>query len=276
MFAFFALNIGNGMVILFLSKIQQLAWKGDTPFFLSTLTFLHGSVYSYEETQYMDFSISVEKFGNEFLQTWIYPFFGGNIELYKNGDYAWIGFSSIPIYAWIICVLLLIMIGLAVAVTYYSKNHRLELSVLLLVWLFNLCLHYVYGSGEAFMYTPHYIFIPCIVLAIGISHVENKAIGVVLLLIGALEFVFNLGTFRKLIMLTVNMLGTTVYSVRSVFIKSTLLGIFIFVLGFIWYNCINRIVKVREEISNQRKGLVAIFAYGTLIAISTFWIYFNC
>ena len=273
---FSLLNVVNAMLVLLLSKVQQIAWKGDTPFFPETLTFLNGTTEKYEETLYMDFSVSLQKIENEFIQTWIHPFFGGEIEQIQNQDYVWIGFSKIPVYVWVVCICLFALVFFAAILAFIKKNHRFEITVLSLVWVYNLCLHFIYGSNEAFMYTPHFFFIPFIIISIGFSEKEHSLLGVVLVLIGLLEMVSNLITYRKLISMIVCMLGTTVYTVKVVFANSLVLGFFLFVLGILLCDVIKRVITVKKDVAYKQWEVTMIIFYAIFISVSAFWVYINC
>lgn len=81
--------------ILLLSKLQQRSWRGDTPFFPKTLTFLHSDASTYEDTLYMNFTISLDKLKHEIFQTCVYPLMGGNNYInYSDNLGHWLSFSA--------------------------------------------------------------------------------------------------------------------------------------------------------------------------------------
>lgn len=274
---FIYLNMINGVCILILSKLQQRSWRGDTPFFPKTLTFFNSSLSTYEETLYMNLTVSLEKLKYEILQTWVYPIIGRDNQIHHTDKLGhWIAFTEPNIFYFLfalttfLCILFLI-----IRIFTRKKEYRYECILILTAWIFNLLLHYIYGAYEAFMYSPHFIFLPLIILAIGLSTFNSKKISYFIFAFVAVELSINLIAYYDVLQsVLLIMHHQSLPLVRTLF-KTLLMGCGFFILGVWIKNETLKITKIRDNITYQQKILYGIVLYTFLIITVTFWIYVN-
>lgn len=273
---FIFLNIINVVLILILSKLQQRTWRGDTPFFPNTLTFFNSSLSTYEETLYMNFTVSFDKFKYEIFQTWIYPLIGGDNQIYHTVELGhWIAFTPPDMFRLIFSLIAFICIlYLIIRIFMQIKVHRFESILLLSAWIFNLLLHYIYGTYESFMYSPHFFFLPLIILAIGLSTFDNKKIPFIILGLVIVQLTSNLISYYDVLQSTLLILHHQPIPLMRTVAKTLLMGCTFFLLGIWIKNETLKIINIKDT-TYQQKILYGITLYTLLIIAVTFWIHVN-
>lgn len=213
---FIKINVINGIAILLLAFVQTKCWAGS-PFFLWTYLGMAGE---FEEFRYMNFTMSLEKIKTVLDQIFAKPLISGSIyQLNTSETYKPILFSDTNwlIRLLIICFYLLFIVLLIKSIKEYQKTSAwLGMA---LVW--NIVLHFIYGSGEAFMYSPHFLFLVIALFGCCLDSCKEKtkkAICIFLAFFLACEFCINIVTYRELIRIVVNFLNTPIYSVKTVFL----------------------------------------------------------
>lgn len=152
---------------------QSFVWSGTAPFWDSFLNAASGQE-TYEETRYMNFSFSIPKTIIWAKQGFLYPLIspemafveGKGIRFGSFGFVQYIGMAAMAILAvWALVLLLR-----------HRKENRLKkitVAFLCLAYICNLALHYVYGYGEVFIYSPHFLFLPLVALVLCLSFKQD-------------------------------------------------------------------------------------------------------
>lgn len=136
----------------------------------------------YEETLYMNWSINLNKTVVWLKEIFAHSVFSPDVYMGANAYGPMILFGSYrSVMKWAVIVLLIIMASSGVlyikTLIKQSDVRKKGYGIALFVALvFNMMLHYIYGSEEAFMYTPHYLFILFIIIAIGINSIKTAKI----------------------------------------------------------------------------------------------------
>lgn len=176
---FLRLNLANGLIITILCKFQQFIWKTAPLFWTSIIDSLHGE--SYEETLYMDWSVSWGKTIWAIKSSLLRPILAPNVywEEFENNVHQTL-FGGYSNFAKIVLCsfFLLCIVCVAVLVLQAAKNFSLRESgyifCLLACLVGNLGLHYIYGGGEGFLYSAHYLFLLLQITAIAMSGIRNR------------------------------------------------------------------------------------------------------
>ena len=214
--AIFAIDAGAGYGLCLL---QSALWQDCDRFWDSMMVVLDGGVYN--ETRYMDWTISAEKtvlfirqaLGAPLLCPEIY------LETLENGktQLSFATYTSQPIF-----LLTLIVTLLAVAGTIYlfvqalrTRDRNLGFCVMLTIVLgFHLGMHYFYGYYVAFIYTAHFYFLIVILMATALARIPLKPLRIALHLLGIVlfctEVMYNQNAFQKAIELGRSAEGLTV------------------------------------------------------------------
>lgn len=197
---FFRLNIIIGILVLILCFLQKFIW-GHCPIFVkSIIKGLLGQ--GYEETMYMNFSVSLEKTAVWFKEIFTNSFISQNVSWKGTGVDAYIGFESYGILQILVVTVLVGILFLSVASfvkTLLKKGwddiKKYEF-VLMLAFVENCLLHYIYGSREAFMYTPHFLYLLLILGAVGLNEIRAEKLktgaSYILWIVVCFEFVNNM------------------------------------------------------------------------------------
>lgn len=149
---FFEINTLVFILSMCISAIQAWFWK--SPLYITQ--FLHAifKTGEFEEVNYMNFSFTVSKFKDLLKQMFLFPTLAPEMvyaKLLNFGSYSLLmKFMIIPI-----------IIGIIYCIVRYRsslwKNRKFLFLVISLSSMF--VLHYFYGANEAFIYSPHYLFI---------------------------------------------------------------------------------------------------------------------
>lgn len=199
---FFTINIINGVLILILCVIQKMIWSQCPIFLESILKGILGRE-TYEETYYMNWSVNLDKTIVWFKETMLHSIVSPSVyqTVRDNGSMPveFSGYSfilKIFVILYIIIALIAIyrfIIGVLTESNIKKKGYMLAITVAVLI---NLGLHYIYGSYQAFMYTPHYIFLFLIIMALGINYFKKnclkKIICILLMLFISVEVINNI------------------------------------------------------------------------------------
>lgn len=212
----------NGLGIVILCKMQTLIWH-NAPFFWTSIfdALFHGV--QYEEAKYMDWGINFSKIIQWIRQTMFYPFISPNVYM-ASGTYSSICFGDYHHLVEIVSVIFIIVAVVAI-MAYILKLIRnkykdLFFGALFLTWIGNMCLHFIYGSAEAFIYSPHYHFLFLLLAGYSFSALENKIlkqslqIGLVAVVI--VELINNLYRFFDTVNLALDFAGVSYSMMKSI------------------------------------------------------------
>ena len=275
---FFSVNVINGVIILAAAKIQQLAWKGDTPFFLDYL-FVKDKLnpYNFEETWYMDFFITLDKAKEEFYLSLVHGFFGGLLEL-RNDSSAdswcvWFAFSrQIVAVITALTLLFLFMVFLSFVSCIRKKKYIPEMICMVLVLASNLGLHYIYCTRESFIYTPHYFFGFFVLLALGLSVWEEHKLPVYVLTGWfAAELVLNIVSYRQMIYLVADAMGEPMINLPLTVLCTIAFCVVFFTAIFFLRKALATVLTIKET-GYREKASVAIACYAALITATVFFV----
>lgn len=160
-----------GIVLLVLW--QTFVWPGVAPFWDSFLSAASGQE-AYEETRYMNFSFSASKTVVWAKQGFLYPLISPEMAFVEGKGIRFGSFGLVQ------CIGLMALAALAVLALIlffrHQKEHRLKritVIFLCIAYACNLALHYMYGYGEVFIYSPHFLFLPLVALALCLSFMKN-------------------------------------------------------------------------------------------------------
>ncbi len=269
---FFAINIANVAITFILSLLQRVAW-GDVPVFGSSILAFFGENKGESEIQFMNFEVSLAKVKTEFTSVFTHGLFGGNIvrhDFQGKNEGAWCVFFDTPgMLSVILSIIFFIVVVLSIIVGVKNKGTRFMTIILSLALLANLCLHYIYGYSEAFIYTPHYFYLTFILIAIGIKNIkENKLYAIPLIGLGIAELVINFLTYRNLRSMVANGLGQSDSGVGAIMIK-TFAGCMAFLAIVLVGRKIMREHVVFKKTSAVKCGCAIVYIYCSLILVST-------
>ncbi len=274
LFRFIALNAGNMTLIAVLSKAQQIVWGRDKakqlPFFWDSIFALFTNERNESEAFYMDFTISFQKVEREFKAVFVNGLFGSRI-VKREGTNIWDVFFDDPDMAFVIMGgIFALAVIISVVIGMYKKQSRMETALLSLTLLFNLCLHYIYGHDEAFIYTPHYLFIAFILISIGINLCgENVWTMLALLVFGLAELFSNAFTYRHLISIVASCLGKSDSGIGAMMARTLVACLVSAVLIVIGKIKMSRIFVMKNR-SRIERVCEYIYLYFVLITISCF------
>lgn len=175
---FFKLNIINGIAIVALAVIQKMIWW-QCPIFLESV--IGGFIgLGYEETRYMNWSINLDKTVAWFKGIFAYSVLSPDAYMGKDGgglDSILFGGYNTVMKCFLIVFLIITAISCVLCLKWIleqrdncKKGYGLAMFVVIVC---NLVLHYIYSSGESFMYTPHYLFMFFIIMGIGIDSIRR-------------------------------------------------------------------------------------------------------
>lgn len=180
---FIKINILNSITIFVACIAQKLIWK-SSPFFGTSIyeSFIK-KTQDYEELQYMDWGIGVEKTLEYVKQIFIYPLMSSKPYLgYTDRGTEVIlfgGFDNLIAKLAITAFLLVCMTVIIFSIYKLAKKNNIIASYCIAVVCAlgaNILLHYIYGAHEAFIYSQHYLFLFVIVVCVAFNSIENKII----------------------------------------------------------------------------------------------------
>ncbi len=281
----FIINAINGLVIIFLCLFQKYVWNQSPLFWTSIISGLQGG--EYEETLYMNFNINVEKTIAWLKQTILYPLISPEVYMKEAAnDYCPILFSGYSFWlkGILIVFLMLLVSTILLSVIKVIKNFNKEMGYvasILIAYIGNLFLHYIYGCYEAFMYSPHYLFLILVILAIFLNNIKNSNYKKILIVYFycflIIEFVNNMIRFFETANLALKYEGASFSLIHSIKV-SLLCGIILFALNTYWRykECRENGDKIYNSITwDSTKSLKAISLYGILTGITGLFIAFH-
>lgn len=175
----------------------------------------------FEELKYMDFTMSLGKIKTVMEQIFVKPFISGNLTMVNN---RYVSFSNTN---WFIGLLMVCFYLLIIALFIKSiKEHQTTSAWLGIALVWNIALHFVYGSGVAFLYSPHYLFLIIALFGCCLDSCKEKtkkAICIFLAFFLLCEFCINIVAYRELIRIVVDFMNTPIYSVKAVFLGTFLI-----------------------------------------------------
>lgn len=163
------------ILTVFAAFYQKLVWK-SAPLFWNSLYDAFFNRENFEEYLYTDISFSLTKLLAFIRQFFIYPLTAPRI--YKAGSWGLLFDHS----ASCMMIITLVIIAAGYIITTISKkdksNCRYSVIIIFMeiTYLFNMILHFVYGSGEAFIYSPHYLFLLISFVFIQVGVMKNNRI----------------------------------------------------------------------------------------------------
>lgn len=166
------MGVANMASFFALAKLQKFIWKFCPVFWTQFFAFSNGTTV---EKQFMDFGFSWDKVVTWFKMTVVFPMLAGQMEL--NGEL--IVFDEKNSIVTLVMGLVIILTLLA-CVKYIlgmirKKECDLFWTAILVAYLGNLLLHFIYGYVEAFIYSPHYTFLFVLAAAKPIYYVYTES-----------------------------------------------------------------------------------------------------
>lgn len=213
---FFLVNIINLLLIVVFAFVQKLIWK-NAPLFFTSLYDAFFSKGNYEEYRYMNWSFSISKLYSFLKQFLVYPLLSADMVQKTVADYYHpILFTGLPSFVRIFVFLFLIFAMFTIAKklvkNIISKNWTDIYNFLLIAYCGNFALHFIYGSSEAFMYSPHYLFLFVILFAVGLDgcceRVKKISVYGILVFV-LLEIANNIIRYLQMTGIVLKFLGST-------------------------------------------------------------------
>lgn len=160
-----------------ISVVQKLTWESATPFFITIIRgILHPN--NYEELQYTSFSVSISKITAYIQELTFYPYISS--ALYKDNNtgiekYYPILFGKYNLLISILLMALSFLIFISTFAILFSglKRKNVFQIAISFTMLYNLILHFFYGSHEAFIYSMQYIYLEILLLGFAISKINR-------------------------------------------------------------------------------------------------------
>jgi len=178
--SFFRIQLLNIGVLVLACLFQKFVWN-QCPLFWDSLIEGVSNPEAFEETRYMSWNINILKTEQWLKQTLLYPLIFPTIYWHNpEAGYSLILFSGYPKFLkiFLLCFLILQAFCLTTWLIKILKqyNHGKDgyIICLLTAYLGNLILHYIYGSYEAFIYSPHYLFYILLATALALNRIENQ------------------------------------------------------------------------------------------------------
>lgn len=177
---FVLINLINSGSIIILCVIQKMVWS-QCPIFLESI--IHALLgHGYEETYYMNWLVNLDKtvgwlkeiFARSIISPDIYMQISGKYYQVSFGGYGVI--AKIMLIAFFVCFAALLILMFIRLFRNKDKKKSLYIAMLIVSFACNALLHYFYGAHEAFIYTPHYLFILFILLAAGVNSITSPKI----------------------------------------------------------------------------------------------------
>lgn len=165
---FFLINLVNGLLIFLLSLFQNLVWSECPVFFIDLVFDLIGL--GYPESHYMSWSVSMEKILGWLNQIIFFPLVSPQITWNPGFSYVVFGTYRLSQRIASAALSLILFVSVIRSAVYARRADARTAGILRITFaalLFNLALHFIYGSKEAFMYTPHFLFLLVLLFAVG-------------------------------------------------------------------------------------------------------------
>lgn len=285
---FFKLNIQNSIAVFVACLYQKFVWNSSPLFWESILASLTGQE-PYEEMRYMNWSCSLDKTITWLKQTVLNPLLSPDVYQINPGtEYHPIVFSG---YFLFIKLILLLFFGIAAIwlifwVIKQIKQFRLEedgyIWGLVIAYIGNLVLHYIYGPGEGFLYSPHYLFYIILALALILDRISDRSIQKItipgMMIFCAVESVNNLSRFYKTAQIALSMADLSVnigHAVKGMILcGGVLLGILYLFQRAKVGNCALYPLQIKQKVYIERLWRSIKF-YCLLLLIPSLFIAFN-
>ena len=178
--------------------IQALVWP-NAPFMLR-ITYKNENIY-------IDYNINGKSFTNVIKNDLSNGLIANNPNLnviegyaYNNANYC-IGFQNSSTLKTILIVAFYILCIILV-IHNFKKNAHTNLAIILAL-LFNFSLHLVYGNSDAFLYSPHFIYLIILLFGINLLEEKNKIIktfsNIFLVIFLIFEIILNSKVYIKMV-----------------------------------------------------------------------------
>lgn len=221
---FLQINIINSIVILGLCIFQKYIWEDCPLFWTSIVGWVQGE--GYEEVLYMDWQVNVSKTLTWLNNIFLYPILSPDLYVIEQNDsLACILFNRYSNFFIEILLMLfyLAAFGCIIAkmvnmIRISEKAERRYILGVSAAFCGNVVLHYIYGYMEAFMYTPHFLFLFLLLAAISFQNIKNRNMlnwmKAGLLILCIVEVINNLLFFGK--MTNLALAETIFYPIHSI------------------------------------------------------------
>ena len=261
---FLGINIIVAVLVLSLSWMQHLLYPNTT-----TFTGLAKSVFieknEFKDKKYMDTNINSEKilqvekafFGDNFIASKVFVD-GNNLQFEKYTT-----ITNIVMY----CFGILILVGIIYAL-YKSKGKTPFLIALVLTLIANFCLHLIYGSDEAFIYTQHFTFLVILIVGVISTYIKNENNKkFFLLLVFAfliLEIVKNITSVKTVIEYSLLRFGVHTLNIYAIILGVIISVAAVIAISYLLYKIINNYKSY--DLSKKIYSIIGIITIFILIS----------
>lgn len=284
---FFNINIINVVLVVILCKFQQFIWNDCPLFWTGIIDGICGR--GYDEVMWMNWLITFPKTMAWVKQIAFTPLLSSDVGLQNPGEdyhpvlfYEYTSFMKLLLFVFYILLVGCIIYYLIKRLKRFNMAKDGYMIALLVAYVGNLVLHYIYGYNECFIYSPHYLFYFLLVSGISLENVGNrkikKAIVLGLLFFVVIEVVNNLSCFFQTANLALSTMNSSIGLIHAAK-GAVLCGSFLLVAfaGGI-YRC--RKGKVQLALSQNEKLQIQWFCkgieiYGIVVFITGLFIAFN-
>lgn len=284
---FFKINAVTIVIIIVLCLFQRFIWV-DCPLFWTSIIDGFGGR-GYEEIQYMNWSFTFPKTVTWIKQIAFTPLLSSDIYIQNSGEnYHPILFSE---YALPVKLLLVIFYILLIGCVFFSLIKRLNkfdlikdgyMVAILISYIGNIVLHYIYGYSECFIYSPHYLFYFLLISGISLKSIVNrkikKNITLGLIFFAIVEIINNFRCFFQTAHLALSTMNYSIILIHAVKGAALCGGILLFFAA--WCVCQNWKDEV-QFISDQSADkhiqwlYIGIKIYGMIVVVTGLFIAFN-
>lgn len=273
------INILNFLIIIILALIQAIVWQ-NSPLFWNSLKMVVVDSTQFEETLYMDFTISLSKTMTWIKQLFICSFITTKPYIISNEMLQNIHFGGVNLFTALFTISFysVFIVGLMNGIKKVKLlNSRMIFMVIAL--LFNMILHYIYGYKNSFMYSPHFLFFIVLILAELLQGIRNsnlkRFIIILLTFATGILIVNNIGMFIYLITIVREYLGTS-FSIIGTAIKSLIVCVMVFSGMFFLAFYVKKLNIIRfRHLTVESKINVMLVVYLFIVCVSCICIKFN-
>lgn len=271
---FLLLNLAWFFAALLLVELQRLVWDGTPRFWGSMGSALFWGK-TYEETLYMSWSFGIDKTCMWLREVFCFPLIAPDIAVNQKG---WLWFQEYPLASRVAVIgfYVLFVVGLVSFIAKRTKKGLLKFGAkerifwfIAIAFVMNAALHYIYGASEAFMYSPHYLFLLLIVGAIAVDSIDSRilkrTIIVLLVVFIFVEAVMNLVAFSE----TVSFINDRLQAGTSLLKAFGVCAFVDAVMALLLW-------RAKPLFADKTKALCGMLvAYGTLIVLVSVFIFIS-
>lgn len=284
---FIKLNVFNGAAVVAGCLYQRFVWR-EAPLFWSSIIDALWAGQPYEETRYMNWECSLEKTVLWLKEMVLRPLLSPDIYLHTSESYyLWFSGYRAALKALLVSFWMMVAVCLAF---YLARRFRDRfdqeqdgyLLGLLAAYAGNLILHYIYGIGGGFIYSPHHLFYILLAAPLALERSAaparfRRVLVSGLLVFWVVEVLNNLSRFFQSAQAALGAVGSSVNMTHSV--KGTVMcGVFLLAALLCW----DRLRSRSDTLPQKRDTELAVcglwnsvLVYSAAVLVTSLFVAFN-